>query len=264
MQANHEAQCRIVMRTEAFISFYLNQDGASTMLTYVGMNLCDASCKMRGSCQTLRVRAMMFLTAAQNRCIKFMPKMAHALGTGQNSRITVSRNSCLFKVIRSSLVVSAAIIAPPLVMQWRPHGLTAAQNRCIKSMPKMALQKYSFSKLVFIQGDSIRLVVSAAIIAVSTLVFGSSKVASNNHLFTFALRNQETWQTWPWAQKFTIRRCELHNETTCVYHSRLTVSSKSRNERAPCKRLARTCCQPSKFALTSSNGLTVMQEDTLG
>ena len=49
-------------------------------------------------------------------------------------------------------------------------------------MPKMALQKYSFSKLVFIQGDSIRLVVSAAIIAVSTLVFGSSKVAPNTYI----------------------------------------------------------------------------------
>ena len=63
-----------------------------------------------------------------------------------------------------------------------PHSLTAAQNRCIKSMPKMALQKYSFSKLVFIQGDSIRLIVSAAIIAVSTLVFGSSKVAPNTYI----------------------------------------------------------------------------------
>ena len=75
--------------------------------------------------------------------------------------------------------------------------LTAAENRCIKSMPKMdengtcpeirsELQKNSFSKLVFIQGDSIRLV-SAAIIApplaVATLIVGSdSKVAPNTHV----------------------------------------------------------------------------------
>ena len=61
--------------------------------------------------------------------------------------------------------------------------LTAAQNRCIKSMPKMAhapdkvrTPKEQFLELVLIQGYSIRLV-SAAIIApplaVATLIFGS-------------------------------------------------------------------------------------------
>ena len=44
-----------VMRTEAFISFYLNQDGAFRMLTYVGIYPCDASCKIRGSCWSIRV-----------------------------------------------------------------------------------------------------------------------------------------------------------------------------------------------------------------
>ena len=32
-------QWKIVMRKEAFISFYLNQDGDSTMLTYVGISM---------------------------------------------------------------------------------------------------------------------------------------------------------------------------------------------------------------------------------
>ena len=44
-----------VMRTEAFISFYLNQDGASRMLPYVGIYPCDASCKIRGSCWSIRM-----------------------------------------------------------------------------------------------------------------------------------------------------------------------------------------------------------------
>ena len=74
--------------------------------------------------------------------------------------------------------------------------LTAAESRCIKSMPKMAhapeLQKNSFWKLVF-QVFSIGLV-SAAIIAP---LGNDSKVAPHTHLFTFALRNQETWQMWP-------------------------------------------------------------------
>ena len=63
-----------VMGTEAFISFHLNQDGASTMLTHVGIYPCDTSCKMCGSCRSIRICKMMFLTAAQNRCIKSMPK----------------------------------------------------------------------------------------------------------------------------------------------------------------------------------------------
>ena len=54
---------------------HFNQDGASTMLTYVGIYPCDASCKMHGSC---RMCKLMFLTAAESRCIKSMPKMAHA------------------------------------------------------------------------------------------------------------------------------------------------------------------------------------------
>ena len=44
-----------VMRTEVFISFYLNQDGASRMLLYVGIYPCDASCKIRGSCWSIRM-----------------------------------------------------------------------------------------------------------------------------------------------------------------------------------------------------------------
>ena len=66
-----------VTRTETFISFYLNLNGASTML-YVGISPCHASCKMRGSCWSIRMCKMMLRTAAQNQCIKSMPKMAHA------------------------------------------------------------------------------------------------------------------------------------------------------------------------------------------
>ena len=134
--------------------------------------------------------------------------------------------------------------------------LTAAQNRCIKSMPKMAHQKNSFSKLVFIQGYSIRLVVSAAIIAVATLIFGSSKVAPNTHLFTFALRNQEMWQTWPWAQKFRMTRCELH--IACNNFRTLEIDSffQVAERKGALQRLVPTCCQPSKFALTSAEAMT--------
>ena len=86
-----------VTRTETFISFYLNLNGASTML-YVGISPCHASCKMRGSCRSIRICKMMLLIETESRCMKSMPKMAHAPDMVR----TVSRNSCLFKVIRSA------------------------------------------------------------------------------------------------------------------------------------------------------------------
>ena len=53
---------------------------------------------------------MMFLTAAQNRCIKSMPKMAHA----PDSKIRTREEQFLETRVSSiRLVVSAAIIAPP-------------------------------------------------------------------------------------------------------------------------------------------------------
>ena len=112
--------------------------------------------------KAIRICKMMFLTAAQNRCIKSMPNMAHVPDKFRTPEEQFLENSCLFKVIRSAWLFQ----------------LPSLPNACD---------------------------------AVATLIFGSdSKVAPNTHLFTFALRHQETWQTWHWAQKFTIRRRELH------------------------------------------------------
>ena len=128
------------MRTETFISFYLNQDGASTyvhMWTYVGLYPCDASCKMRGSCWSMRMCKMMFLTAAQNRCIKSMSKMAHATDSKVRTpeeqflrkRVFFSKwfhpqknsfsiFSCWFKVIRSAWLFQL----PSLPLRLRCSG----------------------------------------------------------------------------------------------------------------------------------------------
>ena len=51
---------------------------------------------------TIRICKMMFLTAAQNRCINSMPKMAHAPDKFRTPEEQVLKNSCLFKVIRSA------------------------------------------------------------------------------------------------------------------------------------------------------------------
>ena len=129
------------MRMEAFVSFNLNQDGVSTMSTYVGIYPCDASCKMCGSCWSIRMCEMMFLTAAEHRCIKSMPKMAHAPDK----------------------------VRTPEEQFLRKLGLFNDPPRC-------------FSCHHCPSCDA------------ATLIFGSdSKVAPNTHLFTSAVRNQETW-----------------------------------------------------------------------
>ena len=68
-----------------------------------------------------------------------------------------------------------------------PHSCTKPMHQIhAKNCTCSGYGQNSFSKLVFIQGESIRLVVSAAIIAspnacdaAATLIFGSSKVARN-------------------------------------------------------------------------------------
>ena len=68
-----------------------------------------------------------------------------------------------------------------------PHSCTKPMHQIhAKNCTCSEYGQNSFSKLVFIQGESIRLVVSAAIIAspnacdaAATLIFGSSKVARN-------------------------------------------------------------------------------------
>ena len=51
---------------------------------------------------TIRICKMMFFTAAQNRCINSMPKMAHAPDKFRTPEEQFLENSCLFKVIRSA------------------------------------------------------------------------------------------------------------------------------------------------------------------
>ena len=89
-----------------------------------------------------------------------------------------------------------------------PHGCIKRMNRYIKSMPDMAHapDKVRIPEEQFLENSRLFKVIRSASLfqpslpnacaAVATAIFGSdSKVAPN----TFALQNQETWQTWPWA-----------------------------------------------------------------
>ena len=83
-----------MMRMEAFISFYLNQAGASTMLTYVGRYPCDDSCKMRGSCHkdvqndVPHCSSQLHKTDASNPCQKWhMPGIRSELQKNSFSKL---------------------------------------------------------------------------------------------------------------------------------------------------------------------------------
>ena len=145
-------------------------------------------------------------------------------------------------------------------MMCKMMFLTAVQNRRIKSVLNGTCpgkgQKNRFSKLVVIQVYSIRLVVSAAIIAPQNTCSGDLNFwewfqsrSEHSRLPCVALMGSEVYDDKMWTAHWNKKRLNTRD-------SRLALSSKSRNERGPCNGwCGPTVNRPSSHRLRS-NGLT--------